>query len=411
MRRILGCLIVLSLMVSCSNETPKPKPPVPPKLILKKVQEKKVIVQGVWVTVFSKEKVLYSKAAVLKLLAFCKENHLQEIYLQIFRAGESYYDSKMSKKDEYVRMTKTMGQDPVDFLLSEAKRNGVKVYAWVNVLSLAQNKNAPILNKYGKSVLTRDKKLRSSIKTEDCNDSDKFYLRDDQLFLEPGDERVSDYILNIVDDIIARYPSLSGLHLDYVRYPYPVPYIPDSRFIDYGISYGFGEKSLSRFKAEVGHDPSKEDVYDHDLYLLWDAWKRKQVTDLVARISARVREKASSWRLSCAVVAGIERAYSIAFQDWELWIQKKLVDYVVLMNYTRDSRLFYQITKAGLNQEDRQKIYVGLGVFVFKNTREFALTYSLAKELSPGGILFFSYDDYLSMHSKIMKEIQTVDIK
>src|SRR3989338_11259386 len=93
------------------------------------------------------------------------------------------------------------------------------------------------------------------MRTEDVNESDKYYLRDEQLFLEPGDPRVSGYMTSILDDIITRYPDLSGFHLDYVRYPYPVPFIPRSSFNKFGLTYGYGEENIKRFKEKTGLDP------------------------------------------------------------------------------------------------------------------------------------------------------------
>jgi len=49
--------------------------------------------RGIWVTVFTEKKVLYSKDAVLELLKFCKAAEINEIYLQVYRAGQAYYDS------------------------------------------------------------------------------------------------------------------------------------------------------------------------------------------------------------------------------------------------------------------------------------------------------------------------------
>ena len=46
-------------------------------------------------------------------------------------------------------------------------------------------------------------------------------------------------------------------YLDYIRYPYPVPSIPDGRFVKFGVAYGYGERNVERFMKTSGLDPGK----------------------------------------------------------------------------------------------------------------------------------------------------------
>ena len=58
-----------------------------------------------------------------------------------------------------------------------------------------------ILKKYGSSILTLDQYLRGS-KIDSNMEIDKYYLREDQIFLEPGDPKIEEYILTIINEII-----------------------------------------------------------------------------------------------------------------------------------------------------------------------------------------------------------------
>ncbi len=365
--------------------------------------ERQPFSRGVWVTVFSKNRVLYSTEAVDDLIDFCKKHNISEIYLQIYRAGQAYYDSQIAGREKYTQMVASAGGDTIDHILSEGHKNNIKVFAWINVLSLAQNKQAPIIKKHGDGVLTRDQNRRASIRTDGIDHSDKFYLRDDQIFLEAGDERVVEWNLSVVDEVIGRYPKFSGIHLDYIRYPYPVPSIPDGRFVQFGVTYGYGERNVSRFTKAHDLDPVRGDVYKDDLALKWDNWKRDQVTSLVDRISALVREKARDWEISCAVVPAQERAYSYAFQDWPLWLEKGTIDHVVLMNYTRDERLSASLLKGALAFRGKAKVYAGLGVFLLNDAPTLQRFEEIVNQARPDGIVFFSYDEIknLSTASKI----------
>ena len=358
----------------------------------KAVPVKEVSPRGIWVSVFSSKKVLYAKDGVSNLIAQCKKAKINEIYLQFFQSGNAYYDSKICDKTKYDEMVKASGVDSLDLLLREAQENSIKVFAWINVLSLGKNDKADILKKYGSSILTLDQYKRGS-KIDSNAEIDKYYLREDQIFLEPGDPRIEGYILTIINEIINRYPLISGVHLDYIRYPSPVPFVPGSRFKNFGLTYGYGAKNVERFKDKTGLNPL-DTLNNEDEYLAWDNWKRQQVTDLVRKISSLVKVKSADLKVSCAVIPLTERAYTNAFQDWSEWLEEGIVDYVVLMSYTKDNQFAKEIVKSSLGHRGKGKIYIGIGLFLMKNSTDlFFNQYRLIRDLAPDGIVFFSIDD------------------
>ena len=358
----------------------------------KEIPAKEISARGVWVSVFSGKKVLYTKEGVSNLIAQCKKAKINEIYLQFFQSGNAYYDSKSCDRTKYDSMVKAAGMDTLDLLLREAQENNIKVFAWVNVLSLGKNENADILKKYGGSILTLDQYQRES-KTDSKMELDKYYLREDQIFLEPGDPRIEEYILTIINEIINRYPLISGVHLDYIRYPSPVPFVPGSRFKNFGLTYGYGQKNVERFKDKTGLNPL-DTLNNEDEYLAWDNWKRQQVTDLVRKISSLVKVKSPDLAVSCAVIPLTERAYTNAFQDWSAWLEEGLVDYVVLMSYTKDNQFAKEIVKSSLGHRGKGKVYIGIGLFLMKNNLDlFFNQYRMVTDLAPDGIVFFSIDD------------------
>lgn len=350
------------------------------------------ISRGVWVSVFSSKKVLYSKEGVSSLIAQCKKAKINEIYLQVLQSGNAYYDSKVCNRLKYEQMVKAAGLDTLDLLLREAAQNNINVFAWVNVLSLGNNDKADILNKYGNSVLTHDQYQRPSRGGSNM-ELDKYYLRENMIFLEPGDPRVEEYILTVINEIINRYPLLSGIHLDYMRYPSPVPFIPGSRFNKFGLTYGYGEKNVERFKEKTGLN-SLETLNNEDEYLSWDNWRRSQVTDLVRKISSLVKLKSPALSVSSAVIPLTERAYANAFQDWSAWLEEGIIDYAVLMAYSKDSRFVKEIVKSSLGHRGKGKVYIGLGLFLMKDNPDlFFNQYRTVNELAPDGIAIFSIDD------------------
>ncbi|MCX5706730.1 MAG: family 10 glycosylhydrolase [Candidatus Omnitrophica bacterium] len=356
------------------------------------IAENPAIKKGVWVTVFSEKKVLYSKEAATNLIELCKKAKINEIYLQVYQSGNAYYDSEITDRFKYEDMVKSAGVDPVEFLLNAAHKNNIKVFAWVNLLSLGQNDKAGIINKFGRDVLTRDQYLRTS-GTEGNNESDKYYHREGLLFLEPGDQRVVKYLITIVEEIIDRYPLFDGVHLDYARYPMTVPFIPGSRFTKYGLSYGYGPKNVERFKEWTTLDPLTGLKKNKD-YAKWDDWRRQQVTSLVNRIAKSVKKKSPALLVSSAVIYAPERAYLSLFQDWSYWLEEGVLDYVVLMNYMLDNQLTKEMVRSSFCNRQQGKVFIGIGLYLMKDEPQvFFEQYRVIKGLFPDGIVFFSYDD------------------
>ncbi|MBF0216301.1 MAG: family 10 glycosylhydrolase [Candidatus Omnitrophica bacterium] len=347
---------------------------------------------GAWITVFTPENVFYSRENADKLVRTCKEAGIDHIYLQLYRAGEAFYDSAITVASPFEKIKKSFGGDPVKYIIDAAKKNGIEVHAWLNLLSVAQNDKADVLLKIGPAALTLDQNEKKSWSKEK-EAVDKRFVREDQLFLEPGNPQVRTYLTSIVGEILDKYPSIAGVHLDYIRYPKAVPFSPGSRFDAYSLSYGYTFQNMLNFKKDNGATP-KEMEKTRDNFQKWDDWRRRQVTELARMISGNVRAREGKYRISAAVMPSAELAYSVNFQDWPDWLRKGYIDHVVTMNYTENPELAGINARSSLSQSSREKVYIGLGAYLLKSLpgvlKEEIET---VKKASPGGIVIFSYDE------------------
>ncbi|MCK5451647.1 MAG: family 10 glycosylhydrolase, partial [Candidatus Omnitrophica bacterium] len=269
----------------------------------------------------------------------------------------------------------------------------IKVHAWINLLSIAHNKKANIIKKYGSKVLTLDQHGRTSLKGDQKDKLDKYYIRENQLFLEPGDRNVREYLTSIVKEIVTKYPKFAGIHLDYIRYPSVVPFIPGSRFSSHGISYGYTKENLKNFKEQSGIDIIKS-PYSRDNYKKWDDWRRNNITKLVKKISRAVKKINPDIEVSCTIVPSPERTYLVTLQDWTKWLNEDFVDYVTVMNYTDDTKLFKLYGRSIIALAPKNKLHIGIGAYLLKDKPDILKQqFNSLHELSPAGIVFFSYDD------------------
>ncbi len=349
---------------------------------------------GLWVTVFSEGKVLHSRENCDRLLSTCERSGVTDIYLQLYRSDKAYYDSNITDRSAFEQVKKSAGgEDLIPYLIKKASEKGIKTHAWINLLSLAHNSDANILKKIGQDALTFDQKGRPSRSFDGKKDDlDKYYPREDQLFLEPGDWRVRDYLGSIAEEILVKYPGLAGLHLDYIRYPTVTPYIPGARFTSNGISYGYNRLNMLNFTKSSGLDPQKMPM-NRTNALLWDKWRRDQVTRIADYISKKARKTVPSIEISATIVPSIEKAYFSTFQNWAEWLDKNIVDSVIVMNYTDDMDLVKLYTSSLASD----KVQMGLGAYIMKDNNSSVKTQlDYLKENSPGGVVIFSYDDIMN---------------
>ncbi len=211
-----------------------------------------------------------------------------------------------------------------------------------------------------------------------------------QVWLDPGAPGVADALEAIVAELFRAYPALSGLHLDYIRYPDVLPFSPGSRF-GVGVDFGYGAATRERFERETGRKaPFGGSLSNANQ---WDDWRRERVSEVVRRTGAAARAAQPDVEVSAAVWAYANRAYLSLFQDWRGWIDEGAIDFAVPMAYTRDDRLLRYLGHEATGGLGGDRVWLGLGAWLFAKTPERARAQlDFARSLSPAGISLFSYD-------------------
>jgi uncharacterized lipoprotein YddW (UPF0748 family) len=314
--------------------------------------------------------VLSSKEEITKLVDFAEKTDTKILFIQVYRANQSWFSSKIADPSPYEKCQKTTHADPFGLLINESHKKGVKVYAWLNLLSLSKNANAPILQKYGVDILTKNLEKKNSL--ED-------YKIDNQYFLEPSDDRVRRDLSGIVEEIVTQYPALDGILFDYIRYP------------DVHPSYGYATANITRFKKATGVDVVNEKNQ------LWRKWKRDQVTELLQGLVKKARSINAKIGLASSGCVSYVRAYEESFQDWPLWANTNIVDFVILMNYPIDVAEFSKYTEeARTKVSDFSKVQIAVGAYkLLKMPDIFSQQFSVAQKAKSGGLVIFHYGSLL----------------
>ena len=120
---------------------------------------------------------------------------------------------------------------------------------------------------------------------------------------------------------VLRYDGVEGIQID-DHFSWP-------------IEWGYDAVTVAAYRAEnKGRDPP-EDFKDPD----WMRWRANKLTEAWAEIVAQVRLVKPDVRISLA--PNIQRyAYEQSLQDWKAWMEKGLVDEIIMQNYKRQADSF-----------------------------------------------------------------------
>ena len=290
-----------------------------------------------FVSVIQDPPVLSSRESINRLIDFAKRANVKVIFVQVYRANRSWFPCTLADPGPFLECRKSIGDDPLELFIDSAHAAGIQVHAWLNLLSLSANKDAPILKKYGVSILTRNKKKKR--KLED-------YLIDKQYFLEPGDTRVREELSGVVEELLLQYQKLDGIQFDYIRYPDSHPF------------YGYTEMNMARFRKANGGASIKESSP------AWKDWKRRQVTEFLEMLAARCRRLKPGIQVSVTGCVPFSRAYLEAYQDWPSWVNSGSVDFVTVMSYSQQPSEFEKyIAEAKSKVNDSRKLNFAVGAY------------------------------------------------
>ena len=281
------------------------------------------------------------KAEFLKLLDMHWRNGMNTIVMQIRPATDAFYPSPFEPWSQW--LTGTQGQapvpyyDPLDFMITETHKRGMEFHAWMNPYRA-------VFNIY-KSSITANHITRVH--------PEWFVTYGDKKYFDPGNKEAQQYVVNIVKDVVSRYP-VDAIHFDDYFYPYP---IAGENFAD-NTSY-----------SKYGNGMSKAD------------WRRSNVDSIIQLLYKNIKETNSKcqfgispfgvWRnasrdpLNGSNTAGLAN-YDDLYADILLWLKKGWVDYVAPQLYWEfgPRSVAYEVLVDWWSKHTYGKnCYIGLGIY------------------------------------------------
>jgi len=305
---------------------------------------------------------------------FIKQNGVDHLILNALHGASAGYPSKVLPTDA----TLPAGSDAFAQCVAACRKHGIKLHVWMT--NYQSHGHAP---KEFLERLKADGRLQVDV---DGNPAEQLCPSDERNLALQRDAMVE----------AARIDGVAGIHFDYIRYPDGKKcYCPTCR---------------SKFEARIGH---RVENWPHDVLgegpvrEEWLQFRRDNITRLVREVHAEVRRVAPDCIISAAVFSGYPGCRDDVGQDWKLWVDEGLLDFVCPMDYTGSDAEFSSRVRTQLELVGgRIPCYPGIGLLEHKSPADAVRQIRITREQKTGGFVLWSvYPQYLETYSSLGKGV------
>lgn len=274
---------------------------------------------------------------------------INTVFFQVKPDGTALWPSEILPWSDL--MTGTIGEnpgyDPLQFMLDEAHKRGMKVHAWFNPYRVSTNTKPSTVTELNSTVSQRPSSVfvlhRDWIRTAG-----------DRFVLDPGIPEARDWITSIVAEVVSRYP-VDGVQFDDYFYTES----PGSMLND-----------NETFRKYGGAFASKADWRRHNTQLLIEQVSRT-INTLKPDVEFGV-SPAGVWRNRSHDPAGSDTrgaaAYDESFADTRRWVQQGLLDYIapqIYWPFSRSAARYDVLAKwwADVVKPTNTRLYIGIALY------------------------------------------------
>ncbi len=334
--------------------------------------------RGLWVV----RTALVSPETVDRAVDEAAEAGFTALFVQVRGRGDAFYDSRVVARSPLLAK-QPASFDPLARLIERARSKKIEVHAWINVLLVAGFVQPPPANHVvaqhpdwvmvpkpaAVDALRPHAPILKLVREAARRDPDV-----EGYYLSPASAGVAEHLDAVVREIVRGYP-VAGLHLDFIRYP--------NKDFDYSRSalsaFGIRQKTKQPLSAAL----SAPGIYAE--------FRRETLTGLAARLAQAARQERPGLCVSSAVVPDEAGALAQKFQDWPSWSARGILDAVVPMTYTTDSRIYREQVAQARALSPAKPVWAGVGMYrlPLAGTLEMIL---LARQAGANGVVLFSHE-------------------
>ena len=335
-----------------------------------------------------------------KIVANLKTANFNTLFFQVRPLNDAFYPSKYNPSSRFMLGTEGGGMggfDPLKFMVSECRKNGIEFHAWLNPYRV--NAKAPSPKDQYLKTLDERNFARKYPETVLERKTGKVY----SLFLDPGHPKVREHIFNTVEELACNY-NIDGIHFD-----------------DYFYLYD-----------DIGTIDQKSFQYYNPQKLPLAQWRRNNVDQVIYGVHKQLRRisQKKGRKISFGVspfgiwanrkstkygsLTGGKESYFVQFADTRKWVRSGWLDYIapqIYWPFSHDVAAYAALTDWWCQtvKGTAVKLYIGHAVYQLGSNRKFSenelywqLLYNNKKPEISGSVLF-RYSNFFAPSNPVMK--------
>ncbi|HUU93863.1 MAG TPA: family 10 glycosylhydrolase, partial [Phycisphaerae bacterium] len=183
-------------------------------------------------------------------------------------------------------------------------------------------------------------------------------------------------------EVATKY-DVHGVHFDYIRYP--------------NREHCFCAGCRERFEKVIGRKIAnwpRQVREDADLEQKWFDFRRAHITGVVEAVARRLRKERPKCKISAAVFRNWPADRDNVGQDWKVWCDRGLLDFVCPMDYTPHDLEFESKVEQQVKWAGKVPCYPGIGLSVWpkkSNINRLIDQIAITRKHKTGGFTIFEY--------------------
>lgn len=351
------------VVIPLPSSPPGSNPPVvsPPKIPTQEIR-------GAWLTNIDSY-VLFDSRILQDAMRELAQLKFNTVYPVVWNWGYTLYPSEVAKRTFGrtidPRIPGLQGRDPLAEAVRLGHANGLAVLPWFEFGFMAPA-DSELVARHPEWLTQR-------------KDGSKIWQEGQyqRVWLNPFKPEVQQFILDLIDEIVAKY-GVDGIQFDdHMGLP---------------SDFGYDPYTLELYKKEnQGKEPPANPKDP-----AWLRWRADKITQFMERVHSTVKA-----RKSYAIVAlspnSQKFSYENYLQDWQSWQRRGYVEELILQVYRTDINSFANELLQPEVQEAKKHIPVGVGILTGLKGRPTPISQvqeqiQVARSLGFAGVSFFFYE-------------------
>ncbi|MEN9919409.1 MAG: hypothetical protein RL662_1845, partial [Bacteroidota bacterium] len=290
-------------------------------------------VKGVWVTNVASD-ALHSRTKIQETVAICKNSGITDIYVVTWNRGRTLYPSQLMQT-EYNQpiMEKFAGRDPLQEMIEEGHKAGLKVHAWFE-FGFATSYQDP----------TGGEILRKHPEWKAIDNTGKLVSKNGFQWMNAINPQAQQFVKSLVMEVVTKYD------VDGIQGDDRLPAMPSLG--------GYDAYTLDLYKKEHNGQLPPNDYMD----AAWLTWRADKLTAFLGELYNEV--KAAKPNMIVSMAPSIHPwAKEEYLQDWPTWLEKGYCDYVIPQVYRYTMEAYTNTLKeqvSFLKEDQKSKFFAGV---------------------------------------------------